>query len=143
MPPHSWAAKDQNNFLVGHFPEYLAEGEKSGKSGKKNQSHIKFWAKLEEQWFARWSERAALIAAGKLPAGNVILNPEQEKLIADATDQRIKVRTSISLRDVISLPGMDHSNCACGLRTPNRNCAGQETFLKPSYTISPTTVQPG
>lgn len=73
----------------------MAEGKK-GKSGKRNQSHVKFWPKLEEQWFARWSERDALVAAGKLPPGDVSLTEDQEKLLAEETDQKIKVSFCIS-----------------------------------------------
>lgn len=46
---------------------------------------------MARHWFERWSEHAFLVKECIIPAGNGILTPEQDEILAKATAARKKV----------------------------------------------------
>jgi hypothetical protein len=60
MAPPRWTTTEQYEFLVGYIPTFLDYTAKN--------KQPKFWALLNNAWFARWPEIDELIAQELLPA---------------------------------------------------------------------------
>ncbi|KAJ7886284.1 hypothetical protein B0H13DRAFT_2535231 [Mycena leptocephala] len=79
MPANTWTTPEQLVFLLERLPAYL--------KAKENQKKVplkRFWAVLEEEWFARWPPEEELKLPARTPTSDP-WTPEQTQALGDAT----------------------------------------------------------
>lgn len=72
MPQKKWATPEQEEFLLGHFPEFRKHA-----VVKRYRDFLK---RVGIEWFQRWPERQALFP--EFPADHVYTAEEEQKLAA-------------------------------------------------------------
>ncbi|RDB20647.1 hypothetical protein Hypma_012247 [Hypsizygus marmoreus] len=90
MAPQRWTTPEQFEFLSSKFPVYMGN--------VANHTQPLFFPGLFEEWFSKWPEVDALIAAGKFPAeaselhdASFTMDSEQKKTLKTAIKERKKV----------------------------------------------------
>ncbi|KAJ7814244.1 hypothetical protein B0H13DRAFT_2684177 [Mycena leptocephala] len=79
MPANTWTTPEQLVFLSERFSAYL--------KAKENQKKVplkRFWALLEEEWFARWPPEKELQLPARTPTSDP-WTPQQTQALGDAT----------------------------------------------------------
>jgi hypothetical protein len=103
MAPPNWASSEQLTFLRSYIPifvSYTAEG-----------NQLKFWSRLNEDWFGRWPELDVLISNGQLPPQASTSDPDapddpnRENPRYKMTSKECEVYgTAIKARTEVSIP---------------------------------------
>ena len=94
MAPPRWTTAEQYDFLIDYIPTFLDYTAKN--------KQPKFWALLNNAWFAHWPEIDELIAKELLPAeastqdrnddeSRYKFSPAEQKLYKDALEARKNV----------------------------------------------------
>jgi hypothetical protein len=85
--PRPWATPEQAIWLQARIPDFL--------KAQADKNHARFYAKLYEDWFVKWSERDRLFGTS-----DQILTGEQTKVLGEAVQAQRKVFPTLLTYDI-------------------------------------------